>query len=81
MGQAGMRITVDAAMRARDISRPRPAGTEPAGTGRGDRPSEPAGPATAAGTAGARNGKAAKNERRRLGKRGGTRKPAVDGGA
>ncbi|MFD0902781.1 hypothetical protein [Actinomadura sediminis] len=28
MGQPGMRITVDAAMRARDVSRPRPAGED-----------------------------------------------------
>ncbi|TYB41164.1 hypothetical protein [Actinomadura chibensis] len=75
MGQPGMRITVDAAMRARDVSRPRPEGGEqppPAAQppGAGD-------PAPGAG----RRTKAAKNERRRLGKRGGApRRPSADGG-
>ena len=63
MVQPGMRITVDAAMRARDVSRPRPDGAEP--------------PAAAPGKAEpARRTKAAKNERRRQGKRGAAaRKP------
>ncbi|MFG2247216.1 hypothetical protein [Spirillospora sp. NPDC048823] len=73
MGQPGMRITVDAAMRARDVSRPRTEGEEApaagAGTGPGSgRPAEPA-----------KRTKAAKNERRRLGKRGGARKPPANG--
>ncbi|MFC4911337.1 hypothetical protein [Actinomadura gamaensis] len=55
MTQPSMRITVDAAMRARDISRPAPEGA--AAT-----PSVPADPP--------RRTRAAKNERRRLGKRG-----------
>jgi hypothetical protein len=72
MGQPGMRITVDAAMRARDVSRPRPNGEDPppntstngAGSASGSgRPSETG-----------KRGKAAKNERRRLDKRG-ARKP------
>ncbi|TDB88889.1 hypothetical protein E1264_09880 [Actinomadura sp. KC216] len=72
MGQPGMRVTVDAAMRARDVSRPAPEG-EPAtgadrGSGNGAEPGQ--GPAEPA-----RRTKAAKNERRRLGKRGGARKP------
>ncbi|MFS8629696.1 MAG: hypothetical protein LOD92_00690 [Bacillales bacterium] len=66
-----MRVTVDAAMRARDVSRP---GAEDA-TGNG--------PAThgdgRTGDATPRRTKAAKNERRRLGKRGGARKPPADG--
>ncbi|XRQ12499.1 hypothetical protein ACN3XK_16875 [Actinomadura welshii] len=75
MGQPGMRITVDAAMRARDVSRTRPGG--------GD-----AQPAQAAGRGAPGDGKpadaprrtkAAKNERRRLGKRGGARKPPANG--
>ncbi|WP_153535538.1 hypothetical protein [Actinomadura macrotermitis] len=57
MGQPGMRITVDAAMRARDVSRPRPDG-EP----------EPP-PVPAKGAEAGRRSRAAKNERRRLGKR------------
>jgi hypothetical protein len=61
-----MRITVDAAMRARDISRPRPDGEEPP-------PPRPA--AAQEAEPGKRGGKAAKNERRRLDKRGGARKP------
>lgn len=73
MGQPGMRITVDAAMRARDVSRPRPEGEEPpaldSGPGAADgKPAEPA-----------RRTKAAKNERRRLDKRGGARKPPRGG--
>ncbi|MDL4777540.1 MULTISPECIES: hypothetical protein [Thermomonosporaceae] len=55
MTQTGMRITVDAAMRARDVSRPRPEGEAPP-------PPKAAEPA--------KRTKAAKNERRRLGKRG-----------
>ncbi|MFS2295443.1 MAG: hypothetical protein FWJ90_22550 [Actinomadura sp.] len=75
MGQPGMRITVDAAMRARDVSRPRDGGEDEAAAGTAG---GAAGPAEAprrprAGT------KAAKNERRRLGKRGGARKPPADG--
>ncbi|MEU8801364.1 hypothetical protein [Spirillospora sp. NPDC048819] len=73
MGQPGMRITVDAAMRARDVSRPRPEGEEPpaAGTGQGPGNGKPAEPA--------KRTKAAKNERRRLGKRGAARKPPTNG--
>ncbi|MFI0449571.1 hypothetical protein [Actinomadura sp. 6N118] len=60
MGQPGMRITVDAAMRARDVSRPRAEGEEP--------------PPNAAGAPknaeGAKPAKPPKGERRRLGKRG-----------
>lgn len=66
MGQPGMRITVTAAMRARDVSRPWPDGAEasPPGADPGEPPrAEPA-----------RRSRAAKNERRRLGKRGGARK-------
>ncbi|MBA8950922.1 hypothetical protein ACFQU9_02515 [Actinomadura namibiensis] len=58
MGQPSMRITVDAAMRAREVSRPLPEGER-----------EPAPPPGAAEPG--RSGRAAKNERRRLGKRGG----------
>ncbi|MGK5550831.1 hypothetical protein ACSNOI_04390 [Actinomadura kijaniata] len=57
MGQPSMRITVDAAMRAREVSRPLPEGER-----------EPAPPGAAEP---GRSGRAAKNERRRLGKRGG----------
>lgn len=69
MGQPGMRITVDAAMRARDVSRPRPGGEEPAAA---------SAPAPAAGKPAepGRRTKAAKNERRRQGKRGGGKPPA-----
>lgn len=55
MSQPGMRITVDAAMRARDVSRPRAEGEEP--------PAPP--PAKAA-----EPQKPPKGQRRRLGKRG-----------
>jgi hypothetical protein len=55
MSQPGMRITVDAAMRARDVSRPRAEGEEPAA----DTP--PRLP---------KSRELSKNERRRLGKRG-----------
>ncbi|TYK52321.1 hypothetical protein [Actinomadura decatromicini] len=74
MGQPGMRITVDAAMRARDVSRPRPEGEGP------PQPvSQPPAPGDSAAGA-ARRTKAAKNERRRLGKRGGApRRPSADG--
>lgn len=73
MVQPGMRITVDAAMRARDISRPRPGGeAPPAGPAPGARPG-PGGSAEPA-----KRTKAAKNERRRLGKRG-PRKPPENG--
>jgi hypothetical protein len=68
-----MRITVDAAMRARDVSRTRPDGAEPAAGDPGTRGN----PAKAAETP--RRTKAAKNERRRLGKRGGARKPPANG--
>ncbi|WP_433335301.1 hypothetical protein [Spirillospora sp. CA-294931] len=57
MGQPSMRITVDAAMRARDVSRPRPEGEEPPAPAKTH--PEPA-----------KGAKAAKNERRRLNKRG-----------
>jgi hypothetical protein len=60
MGQPGMRITRDAAMRAREVSRPRPNGEEP----------PPPRPATASESEPGKRSKAAKNERRRLGKRG-----------
>ena len=63
MGQPGMRVTVDAAMRARDVSRPRPEGEEP----------PPLRPATASEADQGRRGRAARNERRRLDKRGGAR--------
>ncbi|MFG2003517.1 hypothetical protein ACGFNU_30590 [Spirillospora sp. NPDC048911] len=58
MGQPGMRITVDAAMRARDVSRPRAEGEEPPanGTPKNAESGKPAKPP--------------KGERRRLGKRG-----------
>ncbi|MFG1852043.1 hypothetical protein ACGFJT_09395 [Actinomadura geliboluensis] len=62
MVQPGMRITVDAAMRARDVSRPRPEGAEMPPAAAGPGPGKPAEPA--------RRTKAAKNERRRQGKRG-----------
>jgi hypothetical protein len=59
MGQPGMRVTVDAAMRARDVSRPMtddetPAADKPAGSS----------PSNASGGSGAADGK-----QRRLGKR------------
>ncbi|NVI87063.1 hypothetical protein [Actinomadura sp. BRA 177] len=60
MVQPGMRITVNAAMRARDVSRPRPEGEEP----------PPATPAQAKPAEPAKRTKAAKNERRRQDKRG-----------
>ncbi|MFB4318447.1 hypothetical protein [Actinomadura sp. 21ATH] len=66
MGQPGMRITLDAAMRAREVSRPRPDGAAP----------PPPRPAAVPDEQTARRGKAAKNERRRLGKRGPHRPPA-----
>ncbi|GAA4308039.1 hypothetical protein GCM10023178_16460 [Actinomadura luteofluorescens] len=72
MVQPGMRITVDAATRARDVSR------SPAG---GGEPPAGAGPAAASGSAPNRPGdtgrrtKAEKNERRRLDKRGARRPP------
>ncbi|MFI6521007.1 hypothetical protein ACIBF1_36005 [Spirillospora sp. NPDC050679] len=79
MGQPGMRITVDAAMRARDVSAPRSDGDEapppapdPATDGGGAAESANA-PAAAPGARPARRTRAAKNERRRLGKRGGAR--------
>ncbi|RKS77233.1 hypothetical protein BZB76_2611 [Actinomadura pelletieri DSM 43383] len=61
MGQPSMRITVDAAMRARDVSRPIPDGDQaPKNDFDQARPSsEPT-----------KRTKAAKNERRRLNKRG-----------
>jgi hypothetical protein len=65
VGQLSMRITVDAAMRARDVSRPRPDGEEPPPAGKAAEPAADAPKRT----------RAAKNERRRLGKRG-PRKPA-----
>ncbi|MFI0411278.1 hypothetical protein [Actinomadura sp. 3N508] len=76
MGQPGMRVTVDAAMRARDVSRPAPDGEQATGAdqGSGNGPEPGAGPAEPA-----RRTKAAKNERRRLGKRG-ARKPAPPDG-
>ncbi|NDU74325.1 hypothetical protein GWI34_17020 [Actinomadura sp. DSM 109109] len=72
MVQPGMRITVDAAMRARDVSRPRAGGGEPPAAGRGaagsgTNPTKPGEPG--------RRTKAAKNERRRLDKRGPRRPP------
>ena len=72
MGQPGMRITVDAAMRARDVSRDGPDGAEPAAGDPGPR-GDPAKSAEAP-----RRTKAAKNERRRQGKRG-ARKPPANG--
>ena len=56
MVQPGMRITVDAAMRARDVSRPRPEGEEP--------------PPPKAPDSAKPQSRSAKGERRRLGKRG-----------
>ncbi|WP_242893687.1 hypothetical protein [Actinomadura litoris] len=82
MSQPGMRITLDAAMRARDVSPPLPEGEDslaaaPPGSGAAARPGEPARRANAS-----RTTKAAKNERRRLGKRGGTgRRPSPEAGA
>ncbi|MFB4303617.1 hypothetical protein [Actinomadura sp. NTSP31] len=80
MGQPGMRITVDAAMRARDISRPWPDGGPDPSSDAARRPGAQAGGADP-GERGdsrraepARRSRAAKNERRRLGKRGGARK-------
>ncbi|MGI5164320.1 hypothetical protein ACQEU3_08205 [Spirillospora sp. CA-253888] len=76
VGQPGMRITVDAAMRARDVSAPRPDGDgppSPAPDPATDRNgAAEAGPAADAARP-ARRTRAAKNERRRLGKRGGAR--------
>ncbi|NKZ03636.1 hypothetical protein [Actinomadura latina] len=70
MVQPGMRITVDAAMRARDVSRLRPEGEEPPAAA--PAPGKPAEPA--------KRTKAAKNERRRQGKRGAAaRKPPQNG--
>jgi hypothetical protein len=56
MSQPGMRITIDAAMRARDVSRVHPEGANP---------EPPPAPATAP----AAQAKPRKGERRRLGKR------------
>ncbi|TDD85005.1 hypothetical protein E1293_12030 [Actinomadura darangshiensis] len=77
MVQPGMRITVNAAMRARDISRPRPGGEEPPAAA----PAAGQAPGQGAGKPGepAKRTRAAKNERRRLGKRGGARKPPENG--
>ncbi|RFS83169.1 hypothetical protein D0T12_23715 [Actinomadura spongiicola] len=63
-----MRITVDAAMRARDVSRPLPDGERETANDPtpGRSSSEPA-----------KRTKAAKNERRRLGKRGGRTTPSA----
>ncbi|WP_433473570.1 hypothetical protein ACQPZP_32810 [Spirillospora sp. CA-142024] len=72
MVQPGMRITVDAAMRARDVSRLRPEGEEP-------RPARGSGGGPGGNGESAKRTKAAKNERRRLGKRGGARKPPENG--
>ncbi|MEV5574044.1 hypothetical protein AB0L06_28745 [Spirillospora sp. NPDC052269] len=58
MSQPSMRITVDAAMRARDVSRPVPEGVQPPATP-ANAPADPP-----------RQSRAAKNERRRLEKRG-----------
>ncbi|MDL4819390.1 hypothetical protein [Actinomadura opuntiae] len=83
MGQPGMRITVDAAMRARDVSRPRPDGAPDPAPGAARRADGASGTSGSAGTGErgeprrtepARRSRAAKNERRRLGKRGGARK-------
>jgi hypothetical protein len=63
MSQPGMRITVDAAMRARDVSRVHPEGANP------EPPSAPA-PTAAEQT------KPRKGERRRLGKRAANTKKA-----
>ncbi|SEG55283.1 hypothetical protein SAMN04489712_106219 [Thermomonospora echinospora] len=62
MSQPGMRITVDAAMRARDVSRPRAEGEEPAPDGPAEPPKLP------------KSRELSKNERRRLGKRGAKRR-------
>ncbi|MFC9970159.1 hypothetical protein ACFVH6_04560 [Spirillospora sp. NPDC127200] len=77
MGQPGMRITVDAAMRARDVSAPRsdaeetpPPAPDPATDGAAESADAPA---AAPGARPPRRTRAAKNERRRLGKRGGAR--------
>ncbi|MBW8484171.1 hypothetical protein [Actinomadura parmotrematis] len=69
MSQPGMRITVDAAMRARDVSRPRADGEA------APPPPPPAGEPARRAPSG--RGKAAKNERRRAGKRGA--RPPQDG--
>lgn len=81
MGQPGMRITVDAAMRARDVSRPRAEGEEApaAGSGTGSGSGSGAGSGAGQPAEPAKRSKAAKNERRRLGKRGGARKPPANG--
>lgn len=84
MGQPGMRVTVDAAMRARDVSRPRDGGEDEAAAGPGGRRDSAGAGSGAAGSAEAprrpkAGTKAAKNERRRLGKRGGARRPPADG--
>lgn len=76
MVQPGMRITVDAAMRARDVSRPRPEGEAPPPARQAPGPEAASDGAPGSG----RRTKAAKNERRRLGKRGGgARKPPANG--
>ncbi|WP_285699438.1 hypothetical protein [Actinomadura sp. NBRC 104412] len=69
MGQPGMRITVDAAMRARDVSRPRQDGAEAA---------TPRPAASTDHSETGKRGKAAKNERRRLDKRGGRKPPQAE---
>ncbi|MFI0480621.1 hypothetical protein [Actinomadura sp. 9N215] len=87
MGQPGMRITVDAAMRARDVSRPRPEGEQPPGAdrGSGNGPAAATEPGSGSGSGGrqqaepAKRTKAAKNERRRLGKRGARKPPGPNG--
>ncbi|TDC88097.1 hypothetical protein [Actinomadura sp. 7K507] len=79
MGQPGMRITVDAAMRARDVSHPRPEGQAAAAGGSEAGAVPGPGPGSGKGAEPAKRTKAAKNERRRLGKRGGNRKPPANG--
>ncbi|MEV3925832.1 hypothetical protein [Actinomadura coerulea] len=73
MGQPGMRITVDAAMRARDVSRPRGEGGEPPAAGPGPGAGAESNPNKPGDTG--RRSKAEKNERRRLDKRGARRSP------
>jgi hypothetical protein len=67
MSQPGMRITVDAAMRARDVSRVHPEGANP---------EPPSAPAPTAAAAAAEQTKPRKGERRRLGKRAANTKKA-----
>ncbi|GLW65517.1 hypothetical protein Arub01_37610 [Actinomadura rubrobrunea] len=69
MARLSMRITLDAAMRARDVSRAVPDEEDPPATGSGSAPKGAAEPADAS-----KRSRSSRNERRRQGKRGGARR-------